>query len=268
MYKVGRIGFMLLLVVSLAMGSRAAWAKDSAPGAPVELSILSVNDFHGALVEAGKNPGVAKLGKFIKGERDKNPTGTIILSAGDMFQGSADSNLLYGKTVVEAMNEIGFDAMVVGNHEFDWGIDKLKKQIEQSKFPYLGANMVDRRTGKTADFINSHIIITRNGINVGIIGIITPETSYKSAPKVVQNYEFVEPARVVNEWSKKLRDQGADVIIVLSHMGCEMDQGTGEIVGEAAELAKAVQGVDLLITGHSHQRVMGRVNGIPIMQAG
>lgn len=267
-YKMGRIGFILMLVLSLAIGSRAAWAKDSAPGAPVELSILSVNDFHGALVEEGKNPGIAKLGKFIKDEKDKNPTGTIILSAGDMFQGSADSNLLYGKTVTEAMNEIEFDAIVVGNHEFDWGNDKLMNQIKRSNFPYLGANVIDKRTEKIANFIKPHIIITKNGISVGIIGIATPETSYKSAPKVVGKYKFMEPAQTVNKWVKRLRGQGVEVIVVLSHLGCEVNQETGEIVGEAAELAKSVKGVDLLITGHSHQRVMGKVNGIPIIQAG
>ena len=91
----------------------------------IGIDILSVNDFHGALVESGRNPGAAKFGAFLRSEWKKNPHGTIFLSAGDMFQGSPDSNLLYGKTVVEVLNALRLDAMTLGNHEFDWGLDKL-----------------------------------------------------------------------------------------------------------------------------------------------
>lgn len=266
--RLGRIGFIFMLVISLILGSRVAWATKPVPGAPVQLNIVAVNDFHGMLVEAGKSPGLAKLGRFIKDEKAMNPEGTIILSAGDMFQGSADSNLLYGKTVVDGMNEIGFDALVVGNHEFDWGIDILKQQIEQSKFPYLGANVKEKKSGKIPNFLKEYIILHRNGLNIGIIGITTPETTFKSAPKVVGSFHFVDPIQTVTEGVRVLRGQGADIVVVLSHLGCEVNQSTGEITGEAAELAKAVQGVDLLITGHSHQIIQGKVNGIPIMQAG
>src|SRR5665647_1830602 len=105
----------------------------------VGIDILSVNDFHGALLESGRNPGAAKLGALLRSEWAKNPYGAIFLSAGDMFQGSPDSNLLYGKTVVEVLNALHLDAMTLGNHEFDWGLDKLQARVTESTFPYVSA---------------------------------------------------------------------------------------------------------------------------------
>ncbi|MGE5679195.1 MAG: 5'-nucleotidase C-terminal domain-containing protein, partial [Pseudomonadota bacterium] len=237
------------------------------PGVKV-VTLLTVNDFHGTLTGDGKkNPGISKLVSYMKNEEKNNKNGTLILSAGDMFQGSADSNLMYGSPVVTAMNEAGFDAMVLGNHEFDWGIDKLKARIAQSKFPYLGANLIDKATGKTADFLKPYVIIEKNGVKVGIIGILTPETATKAKPDLVAPFEFADPAKVVNSLVPEVKAAGADVVVVLSHLGAAQDSKTGEITGEAAELAKAVTGVDAIIAGHTHMTVSGMVNNIPVVQA-
>lgn len=229
------------------------------------ISLVTVNDFHGAMTGDAKNPGISKLVAYMKNEEKANKKGTLILSAGDMFQGTADSNLLYGESVVTAMNEAGFDAMVLGNHEFDWGLDKLKARIAASNFPYLGANLIDKATGKTADFIKPYTIIDKNGIKVGIIGIVTPETATKTKPEMVAPYEFKDPAEVVNALVPEVKKAGADVIVVLSHLGALQDSKTGEITGEAADLAKAVTGVDAIVAGHTHANVSGVVNNIPIV---
>ncbi len=229
------------------------------------ISLVTVNDFHGAMTGDAKNPGISKLVAYLKNEEKANKNGTLILSAGDMFQGSADSNLLYGSSVVTAMNEAGFDAMVLGNHEFDWGLEKLKARIASSNFPYLGANLIDKATGKTADFIKPYTIVNKNGINVGIIGIVTPETATKTKPEMVAPYEFRDPAVVVNALVPEVKAAGADVIVVLSHLGAMQDSKTGEITGEAANLAKAVTGVDAIIAGHTHTNVSGTVNNIAIV---
>jgi 2',3'-cyclic-nucleotide 2'-phosphodiesterase/3'-nucleotidase len=265
--KIAQAVLTIMLVLSLAIAGRAACAKDTEPGTAIELTVLMVNDFHGALVEAGKNPGIAKLGQYIMEGTNKNPQGTLILSAGDMFQGSPDSNMLYGKTVVEAMNKIGFDAMVVGNHEFDWGLETLKRQIRQAKFPYLGANVIDKRTGKTAEFLKPYVILKKNGVDIAVIGLATPETAFKSTPKVVGDFIFADPVQTVRDLLPTVRKK-AKVVIILSHLGCTIDQNTGEIGGEAADLAQGVQGIDLIITGHTHQNIVGKVNGIPVIQAG
>ncbi len=233
----------------------------------VSLDIYSVNDFHGALLAAGKNPGIAKLGKFLKDQKAKNEKGTLILSAGDMFQGSMDSNLLYGKPVVDAMNEIGFDAMTIGNHEFDWGFEKVNDWMKAAKFDFIASNIIDKETNKPVDYLKPYKIYDKNGVKVGIIGLATPETAYKTSPKLVANYTFEDPAKIVNEIVPLLKEEGAEVIVVLSHLGADMNKETGEITGEAAELAKGVKGVDAIVSGHTHKTVAGLINNIPIVQA-
>jgi len=232
----------------------------------IQLQIVTVNDFHGALTENGKNIGAAKLVQYLTEERAKNPTGTLLLSAGDMFQGSLDSNLLYGKPVVDFMNYVKFDAMTLGNHEFDWGISVLKDRIAQSQFPYLCGNVVDKNTGKPVDFVKPYIIIERKGIKIAVIGIATPETAIKTNPKIIENYTFLDPARAVNALLPEVKQKGADIIILLTHLGSTMD-GEGNITGDAALLARQVTGIDGIVSGHSHQIVYGQVNEIPILQA-
>lgn len=230
------------------------------------IDIFSVNDFHGALSENGKNPGMAKLAGFLREEIAKNPAGSILVSAGDMFQGTPESNLLYGKPVVEAMNELGFAAMAIGNHEFDWGISVLQERIVQSRFPYLAANIIDKATGRSASFVKPYSFIERKGIKIAIIGLATPETATKTNPKYSKNYVFADPAKIVNRLIPDLKLQGANIIIILSHLGSEMDEDQ-KITGEAADLARQVTGIDAIISGHTHRKVAGTVNSIPIVQA-
>jgi len=232
----------------------------------IHLQILTVNDFHGALAENGKNIGAAKLAQFLIERKGQDPRGTLLLSAGDMFQGSLDSNLLYGKPVVNVMNYTAFDAMTLGNHEFDWGTSILKERITQSQFPYLCANIVNQDTGKPIEFAKPYIILERKGVKIGLIGIATPDTAIKTSPQVVGNYTFLDPAKVVNDLVPEVKEKGAEIIIVLTHLASAMD-GEGNITGDAALFAQQIKGVDGIVSGHSHQIVYGQVNEIPIVQA-
>jgi 2',3'-cyclic-nucleotide 2'-phosphodiesterase/3'-nucleotidase len=252
---------IMLLISGQAMAGEVSGNKDV-----VQLQIVSINDFHGALTESGKNPGAAKLVTYIEKVRDLNPEGSILLSAGDMFQGSPDSNLLYGKTVVDVMNYAQFDAMTLGNHEFDWGIDVLKQRIQQSAFPYICANVIDKRTGKPADFAKPYSVLERKGVKIGIIGIATPETAYKTNPKMIENYTFADPVATVKKLIPVLKKQGVQIIIALTHLGSEMDSQRN-IHGDAAQLAQEVDGLNAVISGHSHQEVFGQVRGVPVVQA-
>ncbi|MDF2840990.1 MAG: LPXTG-motif cell wall anchor domain protein, partial [Clostridia bacterium] len=231
------------------------------------ISLLSMNDFHGSLAGDAKNPGIAKIATYLAAENKANPNGTILLSAGDMFQGSADSNLLYGMPVLAAMNDMGFEAMAVGNHEFDWGLDKLRELSNKAEFPFLAANIVEKGTNNTPDFAEKYIIINRNDMNIGIIGLATPETLTKTKAENIAAYDFIDSAQAVNALVPKLKKAGADIVVVLSHLGGSQDSKTKEITGEAAVFAKAVTGVDAIITGHSHSTIAGTVNNIPIVQA-
>ncbi|SMC80367.1 bifunctional metallophosphatase/5'-nucleotidase [Sporomusa malonica] len=257
------ISFMLSMTLMVEhVAAESAGSNDI-----IHLQILSVNDFHGALVESGKNLGAAKLAQFLKEAKAQNPDGTLLFSAGDMFQGSLDSNLLRGKSVVDVMNYAGFDAMTLGNHEFDWGIDILKQRIAQSKFPYVCANILDKSSGKPIEYVKPYTILKRNGVNIGVIGIATPETAFKTNPKIIANYTFADPAKTVNSLVPKLKQQGADVIVVLTHLASFMDE-RGNISGEAATLAIQAVGVDAIVSGHSHQLVSGKVGSVPVVQAG
>ncbi len=250
----------VLLLAALLVG--AAWVPQ--PGV-VRIDILSVNDFHGALAAADRNPGAAALAAFLKAERAKNPAGTLVLSAGDMFQGSPDSNLLYGKTVVAFMNEVGFDAMALGNHEFDWGLAILRERMAQATFPMLAANLLDKRSGRWADLARPYIIIERQGVKIAVVGFTTPDTAVTTNPRNVEDFLFANPAAALRALVPELRAKGATVVVALGHLASYPGE---EPTGEAADLAEAGAGVlAAVVSGHSHLKVAGKAAGIPVVQA-
>jgi 2',3'-cyclic-nucleotide 2'-phosphodiesterase/3'-nucleotidase len=230
-----------------------------------EIVVLSINDFHGSLAPSGKNVGAAKLVDAIKTEKAKNPEGTIMVSAGDNYQGSAMSNLLYGEPVSAMFKEMGLELSAVGNHEFDWGIDRITKWVEDGGFTFVGTNIYDKRTNQPVDWAEPFVIIEKKGIKVGFIGLATPETVYKALKANVENYEFRDPVETIKEWIPKIKDAGADIIIALTHLGAFQDK-EGNISGEAAALSE-VDGVEAVISAHTHQSISGLVNGKPLVQA-
>ena len=236
----------------------------------VRIDILSINDFHGALLEEGKNPGAAKLAGFMKELRGKNPKGTVILSGGDMFQGTARSNILYGKPVAAMMNNIKFDAMSLGNHEFDWGMDVLRARQKEAKFPMLSANVTDKATGKTIDFVLPYVVVKIKGVKVGIIGLTTPETAYTTNISVASKFDFADPAETVRKIYGSVKNAGADIVVIVGHLGSSQDGGTAK--GEAVDLINALNGsdyrIDAVISAHKHNVVKDKAHGVPVVQAG
>lgn len=163
-------------------------------------------------------------------------------------------------------NYVKFDVMTLGNHEFDWGIDRLKQRITQSNFPYVCANIIEKSTGKPIDFVKMYVILKCGGLKIAVVGIATPETAYKTNPKVVSGYTFEDPARVVNALVPEIKRRGADIIVVLTHLASWQD-GSGSISGDAATLALQARGIAAVVSGHSHQTVCGKVNGVLVVQA-
>jgi 2',3'-cyclic-nucleotide 2'-phosphodiesterase/3'-nucleotidase len=257
-----RLVAVVVAVLLAALLAGAAWSPQTGI---IRLDILTVNDFHGALAADGKNPGAAALAAYLKAERAKNPAGTLVLSAGDMFQGSPDSNLLYGKTVVAFMNAVGFDAMVLGNHEFDWGLDVLKERVAQAAFPLLAANIVDKDTGRRAGLVPPYVILEKQGLKIAVVGLITPDTAVTTNPRNVENYRFADPAAALEALLPELKAQGAAVVVALCHLASYPGD---EPTGEAADLARAAAGdVAAVVSGHSHMKVAGKVAGVPVVQA-
>ncbi|WP_346355668.1 bifunctional metallophosphatase/5'-nucleotidase [Azotosporobacter soli] len=256
---------LCLVAVCLTFWTAAATAEEN--GDQVELQIVSVNDFHGALIENGKNPGAAKLAAYLKALRAKNPDGTLLLSGGDMFQGSVESNLLYGKPVVEFMNEVAFDAMAFGNHEFDWGIERLEQRIAQANFPYLGANILLKDSAKAAPFAKDYQMLERKGVHIAVIGLATPQTAYMTNPKAVGAYQFADPVERAKALLPQLKAKGADLVVVVSHLGSYQDKESRLISDDAARLAAGVPSLNAIVSGHTHQTIFGKVGEVPIVQA-
>ena len=232
------------------------------------IQVLTFNDFHGNLDEHGKNLGMAKLVSQMNAYKDEYEN-TIVVSAGDNYQGSAMSNLTYGAPVSAMFKQLDVIASAVGNHEFDWGIERTKKWQRDGGFKFVAANIVDKRTGEPVDWAVPYLVKKIDGVKVGFIGLTTPETAYKTAIDNVKDYEFTDVKETAEKWAKYLRDNNkADVVIALTHIGSFQDRNSNEISGELIDYdLQHAEGIDAIISGHSHQNVCGVVDGMPIIQA-
>lgn len=188
--------------------------------------------------------GAVYLARMIQEERSKNPKGTLLLSAGDMFQGTPVSNLFKGKPVIEVMNYLRFDAMAIGNHEFDWGMGALQNLLASSGFPYLSANIKDHRGGYLPG-VKPYIMVSKKNVKIAIIGVTTPEVLYNTYPGIIEGFKVYRPEDILPELIKKVKEEGAHMIIVLSHLGLDADK----------ELAQHVSGIHVIVGGHSHTAI-------------
>ncbi|MBW1807410.1 MAG: 5'-nucleotidase C-terminal domain-containing protein [Deltaproteobacteria bacterium] len=259
---------------------------------PVKITVIGTSDFHGALEsKKGKRVGGRKVGgidiiaAYFESIRAANKDGFILLDAGDLYQGTLISAASEGRAVIEFYNEIGYDAVAVGNHEFDFGpvgyhstpanpdddpLGVIKLRIAEANFPFLAANINDRTTKKPVSWKNlyGHTILTRKGIKIGVIGLISQDTSLITNPKNVASLQFEPLVKTIKQELVKVRQAGATVVIVLAHAGVRTDQKTGKLSGPIAELAQALKPgeVDLIVAGHEHVACNGKVNKIPIIQ--
>lgn len=259
--------YLLVPAVIFFLISLAAAVSPSQARPPVDITILHVNDTHGhilPLIEKGIDPerpvdGAAWLAGMIVQERENNPAGTLLLSGGDMFQGTAISNIFYGKPVIEIMNALKFDAMVVGNHEFDWGRDVLNEMRTEALFPFLAANVRDQ-AGAYLPGVKPCVLRERKGLKIAIIGVTTTEAAYTTRPANVKGLAFLDPRTVLPGWIRKAKSRGAKLIVVLSHSGLDADR----------RMAGEIPGIDVIVGGHSHTVVKDpvTVGRTIIVQAG
>ncbi len=234
------------------------------------VDIISFNDFHGNVLESGKNIGAAKLVGVVNEYKAKATTeyGVIPVSAGDLYQGTAISNLTTGKPVTAMLKAMGLEASAIGNHEFDWGINNINAWSKEGGFSFLAANIVKKGTEERVSYAQPYKVVERNGVKIGLIGISTPETATSTLAENVKDVDFLDPVDTVAKWNKVLREtEKVDVVVVIAHAGAYQDSNTKEITGEAADIAK-VEGVDAVIAGHNHSVVSGEVNGVPVVEGG
>jgi len=230
-----------------------------------QIDVLSTNDFHGK-VEAGYEAGAAKLMGAIEHYRSANRKGTILVDGGDSYQGTPISSLNNAEPVIVFMNEARYVAQAVGNHEFDWGIEELKRINGETYFPLLAANIVNKNTGELVEWAEPTRMIPADGVKIGLIGISTPETKSTTMPSNIAELEFTDPAAAIEKYSAQLREKGAELVIVVSHLPGTTDYESGQVSGELVETAKKVD-VTGIVGGHSHHTVTAVVNGNPIVEA-
>ncbi len=241
------------------------------------LQILSFNDFHGALAEGSKDMGWAKMVGAVNALRAENAN-TLVVSAGDNFQGTAMSNLTYGEPVNAMLKDMGVVASAVGNHEFDWGPDRFEEWSAAGGYDFIASNIYDKSTGQPVTWALPYKIVTIDDVKVALIGIATPETLTKTKAAHVANLEFKDPAIAAQTWidyleSGKASEGKPDVIIALTHLGAYQESnGTDAAVAvtgtDIENLCNNTTGLDGVITGHSHTTVAGYANDIPVVQAG
>ena len=280
---------MRVLVSILALLASAAGAG-TAPPSQVTLSVVGTSDLHGHIEAL---PWLAGYVENLRKTRAGTGGAVILLDAGDMFLGTLESNLAEGAPVVRAYNALGYSAAAIGNHEFDFGPagpsprpmapgddprGALKARAAAARFPFLAANIVDRKTGKPVAWpnIRPSTIIDVSGIKVGLVGVITAATPHTTLPANVAGLGFSPLAKTIARQARALRDRGATVIIALAHAGgkctdfaapenLDSCDARSEIFTVARALPKGT--VDAMVAGHTHQGIAQRVNTIPIIQS-
>ena len=242
--------------------SPATAAEEAAPQKEEDTVILHTNDVHGRIVEEKGVIGDAKLATVIEKEREKGNQTTLVVDAGDAFQGLPISNSTKGEARAKILNEMGYDAMAVGNHEFDFGLDEAKKYKEILNFPLLSSNTYVNG----ARLFEAATIVDKNkdveGDEFVVIGVTTPETATKTHPKNVKGVTFTEPIaevnKVIEEIQAKALAEGKDYkhYVVLAHLGVDTTtpvEWRGSTLAEALSKNPLLKGKRVtVIDGHSH----------------
>ena len=226
----------------------------------VLLDVFGINDMHGKLFDTDDNVGVDELTTYFEAQRSSNEN-TLILSAGDMWQGTYESNLTKGFMMTEWLNAIGCAAMTLGNHEFDWGEEIIAENETVADFPLLAINIFENESGNLADYCTPSVVVEFDGYEIGIIGAIGDCYSSISPDKVTGVHFKVgsELSALVKAEAERLRGVGVDFIIYSLHDGNgSSSSGTVDMLPSAmgsyydASLSDGY--VDLVFEGHSHQR--------------
>jgi len=229
------LSLILVLAVVFSFGSFAAETG-------TDITIVHINDTHAKVFE-GKydGMGLAKVAEKVDALRAENPN-TLLLDAGDSFHGTTFATLEEGASVVKLMNAMKYDALAAGNHDFNYGQDRLIELADMADFPVLGANV--KKDGQAV--LESYVIKEFDGVKVGIFGLSSPETAYKTHPDNVKGITFENPVDTAKSMVAELEGK-VDVIVALAHVGIDE-----ETVVKSTDIAMEVPGIDLIIDGHSH----------------
>lgn len=239
--------------VPVAAALWVLFAAAAAIAAPTKITFLHTNDVYEISPKGGKG-GLAELMTLLKAERAANPN-TVTTFGGDLLSPSLMSGLTKGAQMIEIYNALGTDVAVPGNHEYDFGPDLASKRYGESSFTWLGTNILGA-DGKPGPGLQATRIMTVGGFKVGFFGLLEPETSVLSSPG--KGVVFAPPIDTAKAAVKTLQDQGAEVIVALTHLTITGDR----------ELARAVKGIHAILGGHDHDPITFYENGVLIHKSG
>ena len=270
-----KIKQILVIAMTILLSFSACSTTSKTKTEYKEVVILATSDLHGNVLgfsyEDGKettNNGMARLYSTIKSERESNPN-LLLIDSGDDIQGTIMTDDLANKEtenehpVIAAMNYIGYDAMIPGNHEFNWGIEKMKAILGQAEFPVIASNIKDTEgnliTGKGS------VIIEKNGVKIAIVGAANPNIPiWDGGKEGISDYTYESAAYGVKEEIAKLPED-TDVIIVSAHMGtyAEFDEENGSDSG--LFILDVNPEVDVLLLAHNHTTINQYYNEKPVL---
>ncbi len=248
----------------------------------LEVDILFTSDVHGHISKDDAtflNPnfppplgGGASIAAYVKDVRDKaakEGRAVLLFDDGDIFQGTPLGTNTKGTAIFEFMNDMGYTACVLGNHDFDLGWENTKRLAEMANFPVLGGNILYAETKKTVDWIDPSFFIEVDGIKIAVVGFITESTANMSFGKNLEGIEFAPIHEVLGPEVERVRAQGANVVLALLHTGLpykpelsneyrkmlqrDAEGGLPHWGMSAMELAYTTPGIDAMFTGHTHQ---------------
>ena len=249
------LALLLSVVMTLTLLVSSAWADEPKPldGKTV---ILHTNDVHGNIKEYAK---VAAMKDDYKAQGAQ----VILADAGDYSQGTVYVSLEKGKNAVTMMNLAGYDVATIGNHEFDYGYDQLKTNLESAAFKVVCANVL--KDGSPV--FDAYTMIIQGGVKVAFVGVETPEAQTKANPALIQGLTFLagnEMYAAVQDQVNAARTAGADIVIVLAHLGVDSSSEPNT----SYDLYKKVKDIDFIIDGHSHTVMIKGPNGEKIQSTG
>lgn len=261
------IALVLRVVVSLVLACACACSSATAPApastalADDRIQLLHTDDIHGHLdadivqsanaSSAFRAGGMAQLAGQVALFRARAPQRTLLIDAGDAWQGTFISNANKGEAVTKAMNLMHYDALAVGNHDFDWGQDVLAQRAKEASFPFLAANVIETKTGKSPSYLKPFEVRDLGVARVAIIGLTNPGSATIVKATSVAGLQFQPTADSVRPLIAELRTR-ADIVVVAAHIG----------TAEAVQLARDAPGIDVIVAAHDHLPIQtARIEG-------
>lgn len=251
-----------------------------------KIKVLYTSDVHGHAMPIiyGSNEeadlGLVKYATIVEEARKKNPN-LIVLDNGDLIQGTPLMTHYVKEhrdkinPMIGLMNQIDLDAAAIGNHEFNFGDDVLMQAVGEAEFPWLSANIVYEQTGKPVFGSPYMIKDFPSGIKVGIVGVTTHYIPNWESPDHIQGMRFEDSFQALEKWVQHIHKvEKPDVLIALYHGGFERDLETGEptetLTGEnqGYDMCQNIEGIDVLLTGHQHRTLTGKINDVLVIQPG